>query len=156
MGIEKFDEAPVAPGTTLSGVVDLSDRKSNAVLASMREKQIATAEPLTLVDASDDPATIRARLVDSAAKAMIAEGGLYQNGESGAFVGGVIQHQYAYNGGASAADSVAQDINAKLPKGWTLKITNDPAFRAMVENEFKRTGKSMPAYIRKVELFDVD
>lgn len=141
---------------TLSYGAALTDQNSNVILASMREKQIGAMQPLTLVDASDNPATIRARVVDAAAQAIIRDGGLFQDGQSGAFVAGAIQHQYNYNGGASAADSVAQDITAKLPNGWTLKITDDPAFRKMVETESSRPGESLPAYIRKVELFNGD
>jgi hypothetical protein len=139
---------------TLSAGTALTDQNSNVILASIRDKQISAVQPLTLVDASDDPATIRARVVDAAAQAIISDGGLLRDGRSGAFVAGAIQHQYNYNGGESAADSVAQDITAKLPKGWKLKITDDPGFRAIVEAESKRTGEPLPAYIRKVELFN--
>jgi len=144
------------PSDTLYADASLTESANNLILASMREKQIAAAQPFTLAQGADTPATIRDRVVDAAARAIIKDQGLFRDGESGVFVAGAIQHQYKYNGGEAAADSVAKDITAKLPKGWTLTITDDPDFKKQVEDESRRTGAPLPSYIRKVQLFDAE
>jgi hypothetical protein len=154
MGIERFDAASYETDTNLSGATDLTDRNSNVVLASMREKQVDGGQQFTLVDAQQDAADARDRVATAAAASIIADGRLNEFGQSGAVVAAAIEHQYNYNGGAKAADSLAEDISKKLPNGWTLKITEDADFRKKVEQYAQSHGEPIPDYIRKVELFD--
>ncbi|MBX3074667.1 hypothetical protein KF707_03015 [Candidatus Obscuribacterales bacterium] len=130
---------------------NMTERDANQVFEKNRAA-LRVSDAVHPVQLVDETQAARGRVVDFTAR-QLASGNLSINSMAGQTLRAAIEHQLKA-GGAAAADSLAEDITAKLPNGMKLEIRRNEAFEANAKKFFAQNGDTAPTYIRWVELKD--
>ena len=129
----------------------LTDPERSAVFQAMSTPETLRDHWLLHTRLQQDEETPRDRIVRELVNDLKDVSEFKAGNSATAWVKAGLKHQLL-SGGVPMADSLAEDISKKLPKGMQLQISRDPKLVASVEQIAKEKGEPVPDYVRFVEL----